>query len=121
MRMYEVLMKNGFPTASFAAVSVVLLATGATAQPRPSTLAMSCGQARALVGSRGAIVLGTGPHTYDRYVAHSGFCPHDQTTEPAFEPTRDTPQCYIGERCIPRRSEQPAGDSGGGGSGGGMN
>ena len=117
----EILMKNRFTTASLAAATVVLLATGAAAQPRPSILAMSCGQARALVASRGAIVLGTGPHTYDRYVAHTGFCPHDQTTEPAFEPTRDNPQCYIGNRCIARRSEQPTGDSGGGGGGGGMN
>jgi hypothetical protein len=112
-------MKNRFTTASFAAATIALVATGAAAQPRPSTLAMSCGQARALVASRGAIVLGTGPHTYDRYVAHTGFCPHDQTTEPAFEPTRDNPQCYIGSRCIARRSEQPTGDSGGGGGGGG--
>jgi hypothetical protein len=103
----------------FAAATIALVATGAAAQPRPSTLAMSCGQARALVASRGAIVLGTGAHTYDRYVVHTGFCPHDQTTEPAFEPTRDNPQCYIGNRCIARRSEQPTGDSGGGG--GGMN
>jgi hypothetical protein len=117
--MTEVLMKSRFTVASLAAATVVLLATGAPAQPRPSTLAMSCGQARALVASRGAIVLGTGPHTYDRYVAHTGFCPHDQTTEPAYEATRDNPLCYIGSRCIARRSEQPAGDSGGGGSGGG--
>jgi hypothetical protein len=114
----EIFMKN-FTTASFAAATIALVATGAAAQPRPSTLAMSCGQARALVASRGAIVLGTGAHTYDRYVVHTGFCPHDQTTEPAFEPTRDNPQCYIGNRCIARRSEQPTGDSGGGG--GGMN
>lgn len=114
-------MKHGFATGLSATAVLVLLATAAVGQPRPSTLAMSCGQARALVASRGAIVLGTGPHTYDRYVAHTGFCPHDQTTEPAYERTLDSPQCYIGSRCVARRSEQPTGDSGGGGGGGGMN
>jgi hypothetical protein len=72
------------------------------AQPRPSTLAMSCQQARALVASRGAIVLSTGRHTYDRFVAHVGFCEIEQTTEPAFEPTADHPQCPIGNRCRSR-------------------
>ncbi len=117
-------MQHGFAKALLAAAVAVLLATAAAAQPRPSTLAMSCGQARALVASRGAVVLGTGPHTYDRYVAHTGFCPRDQTTEPAFERTLDNPQWYIGDRCIARRSEQPCGDgggAGGGGGGGGMN
>jgi hypothetical protein len=114
-------MTHRFLKGLSATAVVALLATAANAQPRPSTLAMSCAQARALVASRGAIVLGTGPYTYDRYVAHQGFCPRDQITEPAYERTLDSPQCYIGSRCVARRSEQPAGDSGGGGSGGGMN
>jgi hypothetical protein len=114
-------MTHRFLKALSATAVVALLATAANAQPRPSTLTMSCAQARALVASRGAIVLGTGPYTYDRYVAHQGFCPRDQITEPAYERTLDSPQCYIGSRCVARRSEQPAGDSGGGGSGGGMN
>lgn len=74
----------------------------AAAQPRPSTLSMSCRQAQALVASRGAIVLGTGRYTYDRYVTHVGFCQIEETTEPAFEPTADNPQCLIGNRCRAR-------------------
>lgn len=93
------------------------LATAVVAQPRASTPGMSCGQARALVASQGAVVLGTGPNTYDRYVAHAGFCPHDQVPEPAYERTADNPQCYVGSRCVPRRSDPP----GGGGGGAGMN
>ena len=116
---------------TLAAALVLTLAASAAAgqtrravptEGRPSTLTLSCGQARALVVARGAIVLGTGGHTYDRYVLHTGFCPFDQTTEPAFERTADHPQCYVGERCVPRRSEQPGGSDvgGGGGGGGGM-
>jgi hypothetical protein len=93
------------------------LATAAVAQPRPSTLGMSCSQARALVASQGAVVLGTGPNTYDRYVAHAGFCPRDQLPEPAFERTADNPQCYVGGRCVSRRNDPP----GGGGGSAGMN
>lgn len=111
-------MQHGMRTGLPAAALMVLVATAAGAQPRPYTPAISCGQVRALVASRGAIVLGTGPYTYDRYVAHAGFCPHDQTPEAAFERTADNPQCYVGSRCVPRRSDPP---DGGGGGGGGMN
>jgi hypothetical protein len=79
---------------------VVLLAavTSAMAQ-RPSTLAMNCGQAASLVGAAGGIVLGTGGFTYDRFVAHRGFCLRSEYDEPAWVPTADTPQCFVGYRC----------------------
>jgi hypothetical protein len=74
-------------------------ASGVQAQQRPFTPAMSCGQARQIVFSRGAAVLGTGTYTYDRYVRDRGFCQIDESIEPAWVPTRDTPQCPIGYRC----------------------
>lgn len=77
-----------------------LVATSALAQPRPSTVAMTCAQAAGLVASRGAIVLGTGGYTYDRFVQHRGFCLITETTEAAFVPTRDNPQCFVGYRCV---------------------
>jgi hypothetical protein len=49
-------------------IASLFLITPASAQ-RPSTLAMSCGEARAIVATHGAIVLSTGPHLYNRYVA----------------------------------------------------
>jgi hypothetical protein len=85
-----------------AAFVLSALATGAVAQSRPSTLQMSCGQARATVASRGAIVLGTGGYTYDRFVGNRNFCEINETIEPAWVPTRDTPQCFIGYRCRDR-------------------
>lgn len=78
------------------------------AQPRPSTLSLSCQQARALVASRGAIVLSTGRNTYDRYVAHAGLCQIEETAEVAYEPTADQPQCPIGNRCRARRPGDPS-------------
>ena len=35
-----------------------------------------------LVSSQGAVVLGTGAHTYDRFVRDVGFCERYETTEP---------------------------------------
>ena len=66
---------------------------------RPSSLSMSCGEARAIVASHGAIVLSTGPHTYDRYVAAPGFCPLGNWAERATVPTADARQCPLGYIC----------------------
>lgn len=44
-------------------------------------------------------MLGTGRYTYDRYVAHAGYCGIGETTQPAWVPTRDARQCFIGYTC----------------------
>jgi hypothetical protein len=81
-----------------------LLASTAPAQ-RPSTLAMSCADATALVASAGSIVLSTGPHTYDRFVSHGRFCSLSEHLWPANAPTADTRRCPLGFVCRPGRSE----------------
>jgi len=92
---------------AFAAAA--LGASGLAAQPRPSTVAMRCAQAAGLVAARGAIVLGTGGFTYDRFVVDQSFCEITQTTEPAWVPAADTPQCFVGYRCK-EPSREPRGD-----------
>jgi hypothetical protein len=84
-----------------AALVSLTAATAAAQGRRPDTRAMSCRQASALVQARGAVVLTTGPDLYDRYVRDGGFCARDLTTEPAYVPSADTPQCFVGYRCIP--------------------
>lgn len=84
------------------ALAAFLQAASATAQPRPSTVAMSCRQAAGLVAASGGIVLGTGGYTYDRFVRDGGFCLITEITEPAWVPSRDTPQCFVGYRCKER-------------------
>ncbi|WP_457090026.1 hypothetical protein [Microvirga sp. P5_D2] len=74
-------------------------ATTAFAQSRPFTPNLSCNQARQIVFSHGAAVLGTGQYTYDRYVRDLSFCEFNEILDPAWVPTRDTPQCPIGYRC----------------------
>ena len=55
----------------------------AHAEPRPSTTEMPCASVARLVATRGAVVLSTGPNTYDRYVANGDACDRGQGTEPA--------------------------------------
>jgi hypothetical protein len=80
-------------------VASIVIATAAFGQPRPQTPTMSCGQARHLVATRGAIVLGTGRYTYDRYVSGQEFCLVGEWVWPAWVPSADTPQCPVGYTC----------------------
>jgi hypothetical protein len=103
------------PARLTAAIAAAALAYGgslepASAQARTATTTLSCSAAAALVTERGAIVLSTGPTTYDRFVAGGSACDRYQTTEPAYERTADAQQCFIGYRC--------RGRTGGGGNGG---
>lgn len=66
---------------------------------RASTLDMTCPEARTVVSRNRGIVLGTGGATYDRFVRDRGACEVTEITIPAYAPTRDTPDCFIGYRC----------------------
>ncbi|MDQ0348387.1 hypothetical protein [Ancylobacter vacuolatus] len=74
----------------------------ASAQARPNSLAMSCAQARALVQREGAVVIGTGPNLYDRFVTDAGYCT-SKRSKPAWIETRDEAQCLVGQLCRERR------------------
>ncbi len=91
----------GTPTMKAILVPLVIagFSTGAMAQSGPTTLNMTCAQAAGLVASRGAVVLRTGPITYDRYVRDSSFCPYPDSARPAWVRTADTAQCPIGGVC----------------------
>lgn len=87
--------------AGLAAVLIAGAQMGAVpALARPSTPAMSCAQAAALVKSRGAVVLNTSTTTFDRYVRDVRFCSGAEQLKPEWVATRDTPQCFIGYTCI---------------------
>jgi hypothetical protein len=88
----------------FAAIAVtVSLATQLPAlAARPDTRAMTCEQARAFVRQQGAVVMSTGPYTYDRIVSGYGYCERGQETWLTTAPTRDNPKCRIGYLCKDR-------------------
>ena len=79
---------------------LVISAVSAVAQSRPQSPRMTCAQAAGMVFQRGAIVLGTGGYTYDRFVRDRSFCEITEVTKPAFAPTLDKPQCFVGYTCI---------------------
>jgi hypothetical protein len=80
-------------------VVVVTLATFSIAGARPNTTTMSCDQAAATVARAGAIVLSTGAHTYERFVASIQFCMRRELTEPGIAPTLDSRRCQVGYVC----------------------
>ena len=61
------------------------VAETAAAQSRLDTTRMSCASARALVLRQGAIVLGSGPSIFDRYVASRAYCMSTEQIEAAFD------------------------------------
>lgn len=83
-----------------AALTLSLAASGAPAQGRPDTTRMSCRQAAGLVQAHGAVVLGTGGHTYDRFVRDRRFCQVTEATRSAFVPAADHPHCFVGYTCF---------------------
>lgn len=79
-----------------------LLMAPALAQALPDSLRMSCASARALVQQQGAVVIGTGPNIYERFVTEAGKC-YSQRSEPAWIATADQEKCLVGQRCRDRR------------------
>jgi len=86
-----------------ALVAMLLLAPSlAAAQGRPDSRTVSCGRLAAAVRTQGALVIGTGPYVYERYVTGGQFCSRGDVTEPAWIEAADTPQCFVGYACRPR-------------------
>jgi hypothetical protein len=81
------------------ALALASVATAATAQVGPPTSQRTCGANRQLVMREGAVVLDTGPSTYARFVRSGAECLVDQFPEPAWVPSSNNPQCFIGYRC----------------------
>ena len=83
-----------------------VMAEPTAAEARPDTNRMTCAAANALVMKQGAIVLGTGPSVFDRYVSSRAYCTSGDWTEPAFVPTVDNGQCWVGHTCRQRYGDR---------------
>ena len=87
-------------------VTLVWMGTsGATAQERVLAPSMPCAGVAALVETRGAVVISTGPFTFDRVVRDQSFCELETTTAPAYVPSADLRLCFAGYRCRPIERE----------------
>src|SRR4051812_37164450 len=100
-------MRNAARFAICATISTFFSGTCVQAQGRPDTLRMTCGTAAGIVRQSGAIVLGTGPNIYDRYVATRIFGRRDEQPNPGWRATADPRQCFVGYGCE-RRYGDPA-------------
>lgn len=79
-----------------AVAGIVAGAAGpAFAQRQPYTPSMACADVIALVNRVGAVVLYTGPNTYDRYVRDRSFCgSFGERIKPEWVLSRDKRQCF---------------------------
>jgi len=86
-------------------VFLALVSTAASA--RPSTLSMTCREAQSLVASKRAVVMSTGAHTYNRFLAIETYCMTAEWGYPTTAPTKDNPSCLVGYVCstVPRGSD----------------
>jgi hypothetical protein len=99
----------GLSYAAIAVSSALFVSSAALAQSRPSTTNMSCAQAQATVRSAGAIVLGMGGFSYDRFVSNDSMCAREEMGVPTWAPTRDAAQCMVGYVCESRAGRDPVG------------
>ncbi|PVB60263.1 hypothetical protein DCO57_18090 [Labrenzia sp. 011] len=68
---------------------------------------MTCTQAQALVKQRGAVVMSTGPTTYETFVADARYCvPRANSVRARFAPTKDDAKCPVGYRCYQNRNNR---------------
>ncbi|MDJ0931870.1 hypothetical protein [Breoghania sp.] len=76
-----------------------ILSVGSAYAARPDTRSMTCAQAQDFVRCHGAVVMTTGPHTFQRFVSQQRYCDRWQQLFPERAPTRDNSQCVVGYRC----------------------
>jgi hypothetical protein len=80
--------------------ALAVASSPALTQSRPFTPRLPCQAVASIVRSNVAVVLSTGPNTYDRYVRDRTACYPSQVLKPAWVVTADTSQCFIGYTCI---------------------
>lgn len=90
-------------------LAAVAVPAPAFAQARAYAPDLSCAAVANLVATHGAVVLGTGPNTYDRYVRDLSFCAGGgEALKPEWVRSRDRPQCFVGYTCyMPSRESSP--------------
>lgn len=85
-------MKN-----SLIAIALALFTTPAFAMYY--TPNMTCQEVQNTVKQNGAVILHTGRYTYDRFVAHRGYCQLGELTKAAWVSTLDEKSCWAGYKC----------------------
>lgn len=91
--------------------AMVCVATFAYAQGRrPDTRTMNCEEVQSMIAQRGAVVMSTGRHTYDRYVSDRFQCSFSsEVAVRAYVPALDRRSCPV-RRCEMYDPEDRFGD-----------
>lgn len=97
--------RRGSSNACLATVLLGLTITVCEAQTRPYTPEMICAEVQAIVAQSRHVVLATSPNAYELVHVDGGACKNGLTSAPAFEPTRDDPNCFAGYRCKDRSND----------------
>jgi hypothetical protein len=87
-------------------LALALAALPARAEQRLAAPGMPCAAVAEAVAREGAVILDTGPGTYERVVSGQRFCPLPETTAPTWAETADVPQCFVGYRCVDKFNEK---------------
>lgn len=88
-----------------ATLVALTVATPAGAISRYNAWTMSCGEAKSLIRSQGAVILryrsarNPSLSLYDRFVSDGRFCQAGEQTEPASVATADTNSCPV-RKCV---------------------
>lgn len=78
---------------------------GAGAQGRLQTRSLTCPALKALVAKAGTAILASSEFVYETVHSNGGDCQQDETSAPAYEPTSDERDCFVGWRCKQRNSD----------------
>lgn len=65
------------------------------AQSRPDSLTMTCAAVQAAITRAGALVVGTGPYVFDRFVSDGRGCAVTQYARQGFIETKDVKYCLV--------------------------
>ena len=85
-------------------LAAAALCVATVAQARPYTPDMTCGEAANTVSVNGAIVMDTGPNTYDRFVVSRAYCTPHEIVKIAYANTVNNSHCQVGYTCESQES-----------------
>jgi hypothetical protein len=80
-------------------VALVATSSGGFAEIRPFTPSLACRTIAKAVAAGGGVWLSTGRGRFDRYVANQSECARKEQITPAWVPSADNSNCFVGYTC----------------------
>lgn len=80
-------------------IALIATSSGGLAENRAFAPALSCRVIANTVASSGAVVLGAGGDSFDRYVSDQSQCALGEVIAPAWVRSADSSSCFVGYTC----------------------